>query len=433
MRKGVEVNWQPHDQYPRAAFYGSLTDAHMHPRRLDFLFPDQDGKPDGKAGTNIYTSSALLGGFTKGLFMPNEHRRIANPNQSDGTEVFAAPTTTLDRLLEAASNISEASVIEAGIIFGVDREAIGLGDGQGGFSTDEISKIYSSPLVERFTAALKIYGADTTGGYNIPLETIRPVAETWHAHNPNKPVILHLEDEDVATVLEEIPSHIPVHIAHVSSRQELEAVIVAKQAGKNVTCEATPHHMFLTSKTTQEIGPYGCVKPRLKPAEDQKFLWNNLEFIDIFASDCAPHRTIDKVGIDGKGVEKPAFGVTNHDVFMPLFLQAVWEGKLTFQQLHDRVVINPRKRFNLPQSNTVTKFLMQPVTPEEATAQTPYGQSPFVAHKVPGENDPVKSSEVPPMRGRIIFLAQNAGKILISHDSQLTAAVQPGYNNLIQF
>jgi hypothetical protein len=171
MKTGVQADWQPHYQYPYVTFYGSLTDVHMHPRRLDFLFPDQDGQPNGKAGTAVYTQSALLGGFTTGLFMPNEHRRLANPNEVDGTEVFAAPTTTLDRLLEATSNISEGSVIDAGVIFGVDAESIGVTKDEAGnfdlsgFTTANINKTYSSPLVERFTAALKIYGANTTGGY----------------------------------------------------------------------------------------------------------------------------------------------------------------------------------------------------------------------------------------------------------------------------
>jgi dihydroorotase-like cyclic amidohydrolase len=439
MKTGVQADWQPHYQYPYVTFYGSLTDVHMHPRRLDFLFPDQDGQPNGKAGTAVYTQSALLGGFTTGLFMPNEHRRLANPNEVDGTEVFAAPTTTLDRLLEATSNISEGSVIDAGVIFGVDAESIGVTKDEAGnfdlsgFTTANINKTYSSPLVERFTAALKIYGANTTGGYNIPLESIAPVAETWHKNNPNKPIILHLEDGDVARVLEEIPPHIPVHIAHVSSKQELQAVIIAKNNGKNVTCEATPHHMFMTETTRQEIGPYGCMKPTLKSAEDQKFLWDNMEYIDMFASDCAPHRQIDKVGLDGKGIENPAFGVTNHDVFMPLFLQAVIDGKLTLQQLYDRVVTNPRKRFNLPQATGAAKFIMEPVSAEEATSATPYGQSPFVAHNIPGEKGSKKSSEVPAMRGKIIHLAHRTGKILISHNTKLTQLAQPGYNNLIQF
>jgi hypothetical protein len=446
MHSGIEIDRQPHTPYPHVTFRGSITDVHAHPRRLDFLFPDQEGLPNGKAGTWVYTRSALLGGFTTALFMPNEHRRLGNPEQPDGTEVLPAPTTTLDRLLEATSDITERSAIEAGVIFGVDAESIGVTKVQiegedvfdlTYFNTDGIDKTYSSPLVKRFTSALKIYGAKTTGGYNIPLETIVPVAETWHKHNPEKPVILHLEDGDVARVLAEMPAHIPIHIAHVSSRQELEAVITAKEAGKNVTCEATPHHMFLTVKTTEEIGPYGCMKPTLKSEEDRKFLWDNLEYIDMFASDCAPHRRIDKIGIDGKGLDNPAFGVTNHDVFMPLFLNAAFEGKLTLQQLYDRVVTNPRKRFNLPPTNTITKFHMAPITAEDATANTPYGQSPFIAQKLPGQKeskDLKKSSEIPEMRGRIIHLADHAGRILISHSGKLTKEATPlPYQNLIQF
>ena len=38
-----------------------------------------------------------------------------------------------------------------------------------------------------------------------------------------------------------------VHIAHVSRAVEMELIVAAKEAGLPVTCEVTPHHLFLTS------------------------------------------------------------------------------------------------------------------------------------------------------------------------------------------
>ena len=36
-----------------------------------------------------------------------------------------------------------------------------------------------------------------------------------------------------------------IHICHVSRKQEIELIKVAKSRGIKVTCEVAPHHMFL--------------------------------------------------------------------------------------------------------------------------------------------------------------------------------------------
>ncbi len=195
--------------------------------------------------------------------------------------------------------------------------------------------------------ALKIFGDESTGGNNIPIKYIPEIARSWAARYPKKPVILHLEDGNVRTVLELLKADsrggdVAVHIAHVSSQQELEAVIWAKEQGMNVTCEVTPHHLFANEEDGAQIGGYGSMKPTLKSVSDVKFLWANIGVIDMFASDCAPHKVTDKEA------EKPAYGVTNHTTMLPLLFGAVDSGLLTMEQLYDKVAVAPRKRFNIP-------------------------------------------------------------------------------------
>jgi carbamoyl-phosphate synthase/aspartate carbamoyltransferase/dihydroorotase len=208
------------------------------------------------------------------------------------------------------------------------------------------------------------------------------VASIWHHINPEKPVIFHVEGGDVAKLLKDIykmqdGKEMPIHIAHVSSRQELEAVIAAKEAGMNVTCEVTPHHLFLDEAVREEIGGYGCMKPSLKSREDVKFLWTNMKYIDIFASDCAPHRISDKER------DKPAFGVTNHSIMLPLLLGAVADGRLTMEDIDTKFCVSPRQRFNLPlDDGSLTRVLTTPetanITAEDHDALAEYGQNPFV-------------------------------------------------------
>lgn len=71
---------------------------------------------------------------------------------------------------------------------------------------------------------------------------------------------------------------------------------VAKEKGIQVTCEVSPHHLFLTEDDADRIGLKRVgVKPPLVTAEDQKALWDNIDVIDCFATDhgkvlCCDHR-----------------------------------------------------------------------------------------------------------------------------------------------
>lgn len=416
MKRGIEMNDDS------ATIHGMTTDVHMHPRIFDPRFVSRPDVPNGKAGVSLYSRTALKSGIQRGLFMPNESLRLYNPDFPDQTEVHPYPITTPDRLL-AALNVAESqSAIMAGMIFGVDPSIIGLDPAspRQRFTTRKINEIFRSKIVQEYTLALKIYGDETTGGLNIPLEHVIPVAETWHRHNPDKPVIMHLEDSGVAQVLADWPAKIPAHIAHVSSQQELEAVIIAKQSGKNVTCEATPHHLFLTDATRQALSAVGCMKPSLKKPEDVRFLWNHLEYIDIFASDCAPHRFSDKFDADGHELKKLAFGVTNHDVLLPLFFQAIKEGRLSESQLFERIVINPAARFNLPDLPGVVTIRLDDYPAEEAVRQTPYGVSPFPL-----------TPEAPQMVGPVTYVINHLGSMVV-RNGQVAYEAQPRPQNLIK-
>jgi len=56
--------------------------------------------------------------------------------------------------------------------------------------------------------------------------------------------------------------------------------------GLKITCEVTPHHLFLTEKDTAHLGEKKIrVCPRLATEDDRKALWEHLDVIDCFASD----------------------------------------------------------------------------------------------------------------------------------------------------
>ena len=136
----------------------------------------------------------------------------------------------------------------------------------------------------------------------------------------------------------------PVHIAHVSLREEILLIRRAKEAGLKVTCEVAPHHLFLSQDDVAGLG-FGRseVRPRLATRADQQALWDNLDVIDCFATDHAPHTAAEKDG------DNPPPGFPGLETALPLLLTAVREGRLTLDDLIRRMVDNPRRIFNLPE------------------------------------------------------------------------------------
>lgn len=134
-----------------------------------------------------------------------------------------------------------------------------------------------------------------------------------------------------------------VHICHVAREEEIIIIKKAKEKGINVTCEVAPHHLFLCQDDVSKIGQYRArVKPELVSPRDRQALWDNLEVIDVFATDHAPHLVAEKDS------ETAPPGYPGLETMMPLLLTAVKEGRLTLEDVVQRLYYNPKKIFNLP-------------------------------------------------------------------------------------
>lgn len=408
------------------AFSPGPFDVHAHPRVLDVITDDEFLPPpyfrEGKAGLGIYTEVALRSGIVGMLAMPNEALRLWLPGSVEQTELLQFPIATADRLAIMLKATSSEANIPTGQIFGLDpAEAIR------GLQNKQVNRPH---LYKEFTAvkddclALKIYGAETTGGNNIDKRFIPEIAELWHGVSPEKPVIMHLEDGDVAEVLQAVAKRpkgkeISIHIAHVSSRQELEAVIEAKKAGMNVTCEVTPHHLTFDESLTNEIGSFGCMKPSLKTKEDVEFIWENIDQVDIFASDCAPHRQYDK-----DDTSKVTYGVTNHTVMLPTLMQAVEDGKITYEDIYQKFCVTPRERFNMPANDG--SYVQ--ISREQSTAYKLEEAGQFAY----GENPWLKTKKDISLFGKVTVAIAGKSKYEAFSNGEESASIQTSYTHLLR-
>jgi dihydroorotase len=139
------------------------------------------------------------------------------------------------------------------------------------------------------------------------------------------------------------------HVAHLSTARSLELVRRAKAAGRNVTCEVTPHHLLLTDEEISKRGYSTDAKmnPPLRSQRDVEALLNGLSdgSVDAIASDHAPHHA------DEKDVEfsLAPFGIVGLETTVSLCLdRLVRPGIVSLSRLVELLSTGPRRVMNLP-------------------------------------------------------------------------------------
>ena len=147
------------------------------------------------------------------------------------------------------------------------------------------------------------------------------------------------------------------------------------------------------------VGVRGEVRPRLATKEDVDNLWINLDVIDCFATDHAPHTLEEKDG------ENPPPGFPGLETMLPLLLTAASEGRLTIDQIVQKLYENPRRIFNLPEQPNTYIEVDENATYEIKASEgfTRCGWTPFEGWKVKGRVQKVV------LRGKTAF---EDGKVL---------------------
>jgi dihydroorotase len=164
-----------------------------------------------------------------------------------------------------------------------------------------------------------------------------------------------------------LESGLPVHIAHLSTRESIEAVRAARERGAAVTCEATPHHFSLDAECVLRFGADAKMNPPLRERADVDALRAALAdgTIDIIATDHAPHDPASKsaaelAGCFGAGhLQRPltppqaqafsaaANGVIGLQTAVGLAMGLVHGGVITRRRLVELMAVNPARLLRL--------------------------------------------------------------------------------------
>lgn len=314
-----------------------LIDIHVHLRD-----PGETHKEDFYTGT----SAALAGGVTTVFDMPNN----------------LVPIFSYETLLEKIRIVHSKAVCDFGLYFGTD-----------GKNLDEFDK------VKDLAVGLKIYLNLTTGQLLVEDDDlIENIFQKW---TQNKVIMVHAEGEKIDLAIDLASKYkSKLHITHISKHDDLVKIIAAKKKGVNITCDTTPHYLFLTDADGIKMGGFGSVKPNLATKEDQDYLWENLKDIDCLATDHAPHTFAEKRS------DFPPSGMPGLETMLLLLLSAVKEKRLTIEEIIRLTNTNPQKIFGFKQDeNTYIEVdLDEKYTVENKNLKTKCGWSPFDGWEVYG-------------------------------------------------
>jgi len=137
-----------------------------------------------------------------------------------------------------------------------------------------------------------------------------------------------------------------LHIAHTSTPEGVDAA-----AESGMTCEVTPHHLFLSRDDLDELGTLGRMNPPLRSETRREAVFERLAdgTVDVVATDHAPHTLDEK---DASIWDAPS-GVPGVETALPLLLEAARTGALDYERVRDVTAANPAAIFDLPRKGKI--------------------------------------------------------------------------------
>ena len=356
-------------------------DAHTHLRDMG-----QTQKEDFYTGTR----SALAGGFTTVLDMPNSIPPTDNP-QHLKQKLEAARSKIVanvgfygafDADLTCVEEMAELGIIGFKV-FTIKREPFNGDDDQAVekalLSANQVGlpvAFHAEDLktIEHREAKLKASGNRSPSSFAF-------------SHPPEA------ERSAVARVLALArKTGAMVHFCHLSSFEGIQLIKEARRSGLAITCEVGPHHLFLSDKEVLARGGVAVVDPPLREERHLRALFKGLVEgdIDLVASDHAPHTLKEKTS---ESVWSISPGFPGLETTLPIMLTAVNEGMLTLSRLVEVLAERPAKVFNLSSKGRLSKGFDADVTvvdlkrsfvidPDEFQSKAKY--SPFKGFKASG-------------------------------------------------
>lgn len=305
-----------------------LVDIHVHLRE-----PGQEYKEDIESGTR----AAAAGGFTAVCCMPNTAPAIDNGAMVEAVKgiaaakghcrVHVAGCCTKGR--EGAAIAEMGDMVEHGAVAFTD-------DGCGVADAGAMRRVmdYANQFGKVVMSHCQDAGLVGNGQVNEGVASTRLALAGWPA-----------EGEEIQIARDILIANLtgtPLHIQHLTTARGLDIVREAKAKGVKVTCEVTPHHLFLNEEALDETYDTNFkVNPPLRTQDDNDALVEGIVdgTIDCIVTDHAPHAKYEK----DRPFELAPFGMTGIETSLSLVLtQLVSSGVIDYNRMVELMAVNPR-------------------------------------------------------------------------------------------
>ncbi len=139
-----------------------------------------------------------------------------------------------------------------------------------------------------------------------------------------------------------------IHVLHISTEEELDLLVANRDVA---SCEATPHHLTLSSDDYGRLGTLIQMNPPVREVRHRAALWQSLGqgLIDVLGSDHAPHT------LEEKARPYPASpsGMPGVQTLVPIMLDHVNAGRLTLARFVDLTSAGPLRLFGLARKGRI--------------------------------------------------------------------------------
>ncbi|MEM2739949.1 MAG: dihydroorotase family protein [Candidatus Bathyarchaeia archaeon] len=184
-----------------------------------------------------------------------------------------------------------------------------------------------------------------------------------------------------------------IHLCHITCSESVEMVSEAKARGLKVSCEVTPHHILLDSSYIDRFGGLAFTLPLLRSSiySSKLFEYTVAGFVDVIASDHAPHSLDEKIRRDPSEV-KPGFPCL--EIMLPLIFTEVVNGRISLDTAVKALCEKPAEIFRIDRRGCIEEgfhadlVILDPrreftVDPELFASKAKY--SPFQGRRLKGK------------------------------------------------
>jgi dihydroorotase len=341
VRKTAEVNVDEVIDAKGAIVLPGLIDSHVHLR---------DGPLAYKESFESGTSSAVAGGFTVVLDMPNNVPPVSTPERIVMRKTLADKKIMCDVGLYAMptdpKNVRELA--KAGCVgFKIYTHKV--------FEDMDFSK--EENLIELF---------EEIKATNLPLsihaedpDKIGKLNEKYDAKDHAKAHTEEAEHSMIDRILRLCQGFpLKIRFCHVSTINSIREISSAKEYNRNLSIEATPSHLTLDDSVLGQCSKICTLEPPLRKRSNVVALRNSMwrDQIDIIGTDHAPHALSEKLS------ENPIPGFPGLETAVCVLFTLSKKGFLPFSSLVRCLTSNPASFFGLKKHGSIDKGMMANLT-----------------------------------------------------------------------